>query len=234
MRIGLTYDLRSDYLKEGFSEEETAEFDKESTVEAIERELHFLGHSTERIGHILNLTKSLVEGKRWDLVFNISEGLYGIGREAQGMADSMLLLSSSKAEIADRVPAYQAHAGCEFLLDGAALTLPRQVKWVEVVAVNRMSYGSNTLFAQRASAFADGQAQGLDEPWAALTRHLHAGAAALLDLDHAAPPTRDPGLRALRLLARINFMERFRSTLWFCQVVWAHMASEKILRIQQM
>jgi D-alanine-D-alanine ligase len=83
MRIGLTYDLRSDYLKEGFSEEETAEFDKESTVEAIERELHFLGHSTERIGHILNLTKSLVEGKRWDLVFNISEGLYGIGREAQ-------------------------------------------------------------------------------------------------------------------------------------------------------
>jgi D-alanine-D-alanine ligase len=83
MRIGLTYDLRSDYLKEGFSEEETAEFDKESTVEAIERELHFLGHSTERIGHIRNLTHKLVEGKRWDLVFNISEGMFGIGREAQ-------------------------------------------------------------------------------------------------------------------------------------------------------
>jgi D-alanine-D-alanine ligase len=83
MRIGLTYDLRSDYLKEGFSEEETAEFDKESTIEAIERELHFIGHSTERIGHIRNLTQKLVEGKRWDLVFNISEGMFGIGREAQ-------------------------------------------------------------------------------------------------------------------------------------------------------
>ncbi|MCX6245606.1 MAG: D-alanine--D-alanine ligase [Bacteroidetes bacterium] len=83
MRIGLTFDLRSDYLKEGYTEEETAEFDKESTVEAIERELHFLGHSTERIGHILNLTRKLVSGERWDLVFNISEGLYGIGREAQ-------------------------------------------------------------------------------------------------------------------------------------------------------
>lgn len=83
MRIGLTYDLRTDYLKEGFSEEETAEFDKESTIEAIERELHFIGHSTERIGNIRNLTQQLVEGKRWDLVFNISEGLYGIGREAQ-------------------------------------------------------------------------------------------------------------------------------------------------------
>jgi D-alanine-D-alanine ligase len=83
MRIGLTFDLRSDYLKEGFSEEETAEFDKESTIEAIERELHFLGHSTERIGHIRNLTQKLVSGRRWDLVFNISEGMYGIGREAQ-------------------------------------------------------------------------------------------------------------------------------------------------------
>ena len=83
MRIGLTYDLRSDYLKEGFSEEETAEFDKESTIEAIERELHFLGHATVRIGHIRNLTQKLVEGNRWDLVFNISEGMFGIGREAQ-------------------------------------------------------------------------------------------------------------------------------------------------------
>ena len=27
MTIGLTYDLRKDYLKQGFSEEETAEFD---------------------------------------------------------------------------------------------------------------------------------------------------------------------------------------------------------------
>jgi D-alanine-D-alanine ligase len=83
MRIGLTFDLRSDYLKEGYTEEETAEFDKESTVEAIERELHFLGHSTERIGHIRNLTRKLVSNERWDLVFNISEGMYGIGREAQ-------------------------------------------------------------------------------------------------------------------------------------------------------
>jgi len=83
MRIGLTFDLRADYLKDGYTEEETAEFDKESTIEAIERELHFLGHSTERIGHILNLTRKLVSGEHWDLVFNISEGLYGIGREAQ-------------------------------------------------------------------------------------------------------------------------------------------------------
>ena len=42
-----------------------------------------MGHETERIGHIKQLAAALVAGKRWDLVFNIAEGMYGIGREAQ-------------------------------------------------------------------------------------------------------------------------------------------------------
>ncbi|MBN2616339.1 MAG: hypothetical protein JXR71_11665 [Bacteroidales bacterium] len=83
MNIGITYDLRSDYLKMGYSEEETAEFDREDTIEAIEQALHTLGHQPERIGHIKQLVDLLGKGKRWDLVFNISEGLYGTGREAQ-------------------------------------------------------------------------------------------------------------------------------------------------------
>jgi len=83
MNIGLTYDLRTEYLAAGFSEEETAEFDRESTIEAIESALQTLGHKTERIGHLRNLVKALAGGKRWDLVFNICEGMYGLGREAQ-------------------------------------------------------------------------------------------------------------------------------------------------------
>ena len=83
MMIGLTYDLRSDYLQEGYSEEETAEFDRESTIDAIETTLNHLGYQTDRIGHVRHLTSRLVKGDRWDLVFNISEGMYGIGREAQ-------------------------------------------------------------------------------------------------------------------------------------------------------
>lgn len=83
MTIGLTYDLRSEYLKMGFSEEETAEFDKEDTIEAIENTLHQLGYQTERIGHLKQLVGKLAAGHRWDLVFNICEGMYGIGREAQ-------------------------------------------------------------------------------------------------------------------------------------------------------
>lgn len=83
MKIGLTYDLRQDYLDMGYGEEETAEFDKESTIEGIESALKSLGYQTERIGHVKNLVKALAQGRKWDLVFNIAEGMFGIAREAQ-------------------------------------------------------------------------------------------------------------------------------------------------------
>src|SRR5580704_4460712 len=62
MRIGVTYDLRSDYLAAGLSEEDTAEFDAEETIAAI---------------------CDALAGERWDAVFNICEGLKGMAREAQ-------------------------------------------------------------------------------------------------------------------------------------------------------
>jgi len=83
MHIGLTYDLRSDYLAAGYSEEETAEFDQLGTIEAIDAALLELGLETDRIGHARNLVERLARGDRWDLVFNICEGLRGRGREAQ-------------------------------------------------------------------------------------------------------------------------------------------------------
>lgn len=81
--VGLTYDLREDYLREGYSLQETAEFDKPDTIEAIEAVILKNGHAPDRIGHVKALTRRLVEGDHWDLVFNIAEGLYGFGREAQ-------------------------------------------------------------------------------------------------------------------------------------------------------
>lgn len=83
MKIGMTYDLRDAYLAMGYGEEETAEFDRGSTIDSIEAELQALGHQTDRIGHVRELAARLVAGDRWDLVFNIAEGLHGIGREAQ-------------------------------------------------------------------------------------------------------------------------------------------------------
>lgn len=83
MRIGFTYDLRDDYVREGYSAEETAEFDAVETIEAIEAALVSLGHTVDRIGGVKNLASRLVAGDRWDLVFNYAEGMFGFAREAQ-------------------------------------------------------------------------------------------------------------------------------------------------------
>jgi D-alanine-D-alanine ligase len=81
--IGFTYDLRSDYLAEGYSIEQVAEFDSEGTIEAISGALAELGYTVQRIGNVRALCARLVRGDRWGLVFNICEGLKGRSREAQ-------------------------------------------------------------------------------------------------------------------------------------------------------
>lgn len=95
MIVGLTYDLRADWLAAGYTDEQTAEFDREDTLEAIESALRNLGHATERIGRHEALVRRLAElepvtpgasratRQPWDLVFNIAEGMFGVGREAQ-------------------------------------------------------------------------------------------------------------------------------------------------------
>lgn len=83
MFIGLTYDLRDEYLAAGYNEEETAEFDRAETIDALEGALSELGHTVDRIGHARQLVGRLAAGDRWDLVFNICEGLHGLARESQ-------------------------------------------------------------------------------------------------------------------------------------------------------
>lgn len=156
------------------------------------------------------------------------------------MAAKLVLLSGGKREVvgwlgADRegteldVVVEEAHRPSRLIL----AVRPKAV-WVEVMAVDRMDYRARTAFAQEASAFAQAQAALLAGAWGPLARHLNSSTRALMDLDQACPPTRDSGLLALRLRARIHFLERFRNTLWFTQVVWAHMASRKIQTFAQL
>jgi D-alanine-D-alanine ligase len=83
VRIGLTYDLRAEYLALGYGEEETAEFDQQGTIDALAGAIESLGHTVDRIGSARSLIGRLAKGDRWELVFNIAEGLNGYGREAQ-------------------------------------------------------------------------------------------------------------------------------------------------------
>ena len=83
MRIGLTFDLRTEYLALGWSAEDAAEFDTEETIQSVESGLRGLGHEVIRIGRCQALARRLAAGERWDLVFNFCEGARGRSREAQ-------------------------------------------------------------------------------------------------------------------------------------------------------
>ncbi|MCA9290213.1 MAG: hypothetical protein KDA25_03730 [Phycisphaerales bacterium] len=82
MHIGLTFDLREDYLALGWSEQAVAEFDRADTIDALEGALRALGHEVDRIGNVHALMARLVRGDRWSLVFNIAESHGGVGRES--------------------------------------------------------------------------------------------------------------------------------------------------------
>ena len=80
--VGLVYDLRSEYLAQGYSEDYVAEFDSDGTIDAIEQTIQECGYRTERIGNGRALSARLVAGDRWDMVFNIAEGIGGRNRES--------------------------------------------------------------------------------------------------------------------------------------------------------
>jgi D-alanine-D-alanine ligase len=83
VKIGVSYDLKDDYLALGFTDHEVAEFDSRVTIDAVCDALAALGHDVVRIGHVRALAARLVASERWDLVFNIAEGVAGYGRESQ-------------------------------------------------------------------------------------------------------------------------------------------------------
>jgi D-alanine-D-alanine ligase len=66
----------------GWREEDVAEFDQPSTIEALEDTISSLGFRVVRIGHARSLCQCLARGEHWDLVFNICEGTGGRSREA--------------------------------------------------------------------------------------------------------------------------------------------------------
>ena len=83
IKIGITYDLKSEYLSQGASLESVAEFEDPETIEALTNTLIQFGFQVDLITNIHSLVKQLSQGERWDLIFNIAEGLNGSARESQ-------------------------------------------------------------------------------------------------------------------------------------------------------
>jgi D-alanine-D-alanine ligase len=82
LSVGLCYDHKEEYLAAGFLPVQVMEFDDEETISGLAQGLESLGHHVERIGHGVELARRLVAGDRWDLLFNVAEGVHGRSREA--------------------------------------------------------------------------------------------------------------------------------------------------------
>jgi len=98
----------------------------------------------------------------------------------------------------------------------------------ELVAISRAPYQRPTALGKAAAQLATTHAPQLQAIWKTLMEHLNASALHWLDYEQNLVPTENPGLETLRRQSRIHVLERFRSALWLCQVIWAHMASEAL------
>ncbi|KAF7591411.1 hypothetical protein BBP40_001572 [Aspergillus hancockii] len=84
-KIALVYELRSAYRALGFTEAQCQKFCVGSAAEYIARALRDYGHEVMLIPDYKSLVARLAagEGETWGLVFNTTEGVYGMAREAQ-------------------------------------------------------------------------------------------------------------------------------------------------------
>lgn len=83
MKIGITYDLKTDWsVDSGDPVDTNAEFDQPETIDRIIAAIASGGHDVERIGNIQQLIPRL-NSLDVDLVFNVCEGRHGRNRESQ-------------------------------------------------------------------------------------------------------------------------------------------------------
>ena len=82
MRIGLTFNLKSDHAPAGTADDRFEEFDSEETIAALEAAIRAAGHDPVRLGWGEAMLDRL-RSTRVDGVFNLAEGIGGRGRESQ-------------------------------------------------------------------------------------------------------------------------------------------------------
>lgn len=115
LRIGLTYDLESDYQPlPGDAPDEQGELNSEENIRELQDALEACGHRTLRIGGLPHLMRFLLEGRQAqiDMVFNYAVGQRGPTREAQvpalleawrvpytGADSASLALCANKAQV---------------------------------------------------------------------------------------------------------------------------------------
>ncbi|ODM23778.1 hypothetical protein SI65_01367 [Aspergillus cristatus] len=83
--IAFFYERISLYRSRGYSVEDCVELDQDETIEAIAQSLRSNGYEVVLVRDVKELVNRIAKGEheKSDLAFSISEGMYGVGREAQ-------------------------------------------------------------------------------------------------------------------------------------------------------
>jgi D-alanine-D-alanine ligase len=117
-----------------------------------------MGFEVDRIGNIMSLTEMLSRGCRWDIVFNICEGMYGTGREAQVPA----LLDAYKIPYVFSGPLVMAvtldKSLAKILVKNAGINTPEHFVVYEPADIDRI----NIPFPLFAKPLAEGTGKGID------------------------------------------------------------------------
>jgi hypothetical protein len=95
-------------------------------------------------------------------------------------------------------------------------------------AIARVPYRKRSTLAKAALQVSEAYAPTLQGQWVVLRKEMSDSAEHWLNLEQGLQPTRNPDRLALRHQVKFQFLERYRSALWFCYIVWAHMASEAL------
>jgi D-alanine-D-alanine ligase len=167
MKVGLTYDLKTDYaFKENDPLDANAEFDHPGTIEVIANAFQNAGYQVRKIGNVASLLGQLHD-LDVDIVFNISEGLSGRNRESQvpillemaGVpfvgSDSLSLALSLDKIIAKKV----------FIADG--ILTP---KFVEIKSIDQVDAALPLKFPMFVKPRFEGSSKGLSESSRVATR----------------------------------------------------------------
>jgi D-alanine-D-alanine ligase len=167
MKVGLTYDLKTDYaFKENDPLDANAEFDHPGTIDVIASAFEKAGYQVKKIGNVAALLGQLHD-LDVDIVFNISEGLAGRNRESQvpillemaGIpfvgSDSLSLALSLDKIIAKKV----------FIADG--ILTP---KFVEIKSIDQIDAALPLKFPMFVKPRFEGSSKGLSESSRVATR----------------------------------------------------------------
>jgi hypothetical protein len=149
------------------------------------------------------------------------------GSEGQIITQGMRLLETQHHEwrVPIRVKAGEGHGGgCFFCEQKATATT------YSFLSVQGFDYERPSELMKAARGLAEARLPAIARAWNPLAMDLRDEAEELLDQEQTRIRTSDPDLQSLRILARIDLLERVRYALWLDLLMWSHLAGRPLPR----